>query len=51
MAAQVRTDKKAAEVFKKIMGTPAYMVDRKTKRQKEIDRILSVQNSMHTTYR
>ena len=51
MAAQVRTNKKAAEIFTKIMGTPSYMIDKKTKKQKEIDRILTMQNSMHTTYR
>lgn len=51
VAAQIRTNKKAEQVYFKIMGVPAYMIDRKTKKQKEIDRILVAQSAMNTMYR
>lgn len=51
MAAMVMQNKKAIEIRNKVLGVQPFMVDKRTKKQKEIDRILTMQNSMKTLYR
>lgn len=51
MAVQIRTNKKATKVFYKLMGKPAFMEARKTKKEKAIDHMLTVQGFMNTLYK